>query len=59
MPEPTPNPGKPRGHATRTATLVPGMVRRMLADAQHAREAGKKTAYTFICSAYDEIVRAL
>jgi benzoyl-CoA reductase/2-hydroxyglutaryl-CoA dehydratase subunit BcrC/BadD/HgdB len=58
MPEQAPS-GKPRGHATHTATLVPGLVRQMLSNAQQAREAGKKTAYTFICSAYDEIVRAM
>lgn len=59
MPERESSPGKPRGHATHTATLVPGLVRGMLADAQRAHDEGKQTAYTFIQSAYDEIVRAM
>jgi len=51
--------GKARSHATVTATLVPRMVREMLSAAQRARDEGKQTAYTFIASGYDEIVRAM
>jgi benzoyl-CoA reductase/2-hydroxyglutaryl-CoA dehydratase subunit BcrC/BadD/HgdB len=35
------------------------MGKEMLAAAQRAREEGKKTAYTFIASTYDEIIRAM
>lgn len=35
------------------------MVREMLAAGQRAHDEGKLTAYTFIASAYDEIVRAM
>ncbi len=48
-----------RSHATTTATLVPRMVREMFSAAQNAHDEGKQTAYTFIASAYDEIIRAM
>ncbi|MCX8126998.1 MAG: 2-hydroxyacyl-CoA dehydratase family protein, partial [Dehalococcoidia bacterium] len=51
--------GKSRGHATVAATMVPRMVREMLAAGQRAHDEGKLTAYTFIASAYDEIIRAM
>ena len=54
-----PEAGPGRGHATTTATLVPKMVREMFAAGQRASDEGKQTAYGFIASAYDEIIRAM
>jgi len=51
--------GKSRSHATVAATLIPRMVKDMLAAGQRAHEEGKLTAYTLIASAYDEIIRAM
>ena len=50
---------KSRIHDTTSAVLVSGMVREMFATGQRAHDEGKQTAYTFICSAYDEIIRAM
>ena len=48
-----------RRKSTTTAGKINSMVRAMIADVWKAREAGKPVAYTFINSAYDEIVRAM
>lgn len=52
-------PGKTRRHATLAAAKVPAMVRELMAAPQRAKEEGKKVAYSFINSAYDEIIRAM
>ena len=50
---------KPRTHATEAAARVPRMSRELTLNAQRAKEEGKPVAYTFICCAYDEIIRAM
>ena len=52
-------PRKTRMHATQAAARIPRMVKGMFSEALRAKEEGKKVAYTFICSAYDEIIRAM
>lgn len=50
---------KPRFHATRAAAKIPKIVKEFTKEALSAGEEGKSTAYVFICSSYDEILRAM
>ena len=50
---------KPRRHATEAAGKVPRMARAAITECLQAREEGRPIAYTFICCAYDEIIRAM
>ena len=50
---------KPRGHATEAAAKIPKMVKAAITECLGAREEGKPIAYSFICCAYDEIIRAM
>jgi benzoyl-CoA reductase/2-hydroxyglutaryl-CoA dehydratase subunit BcrC/BadD/HgdB len=50
---------KKRNTATEAAARIPRMVREMINDELQAKADGKPVAYTFICSAYDEIIRAM
>ena len=48
-----------RRTATEAASSIGPMVKAMIGDVLKAKEEGKPIAYTFICSGYDEIVRAM
>ena len=48
-----------RKTATEAAGRIGGMVKSAIGGAAKAKQAGKKTAYTFISSSYDEIIRAM
>src|SRR4030042_1393327 len=48
-----------RKTATEAASRVASMVKGMMTDVRQAKLNGKKIAYTFISSHYDEIIRAM
>jgi len=50
---------KPRRKATEAAGRIPAMVKAAITEGNKAREEGKPTAYCFIYSGYDEIIRAM
>ncbi len=50
---------KKRNTATEAAARVPRMVREMINEELQAKAEGRPIAYTFICSAYDEVIRAM
>jgi benzoyl-CoA reductase/2-hydroxyglutaryl-CoA dehydratase subunit BcrC/BadD/HgdB len=49
----------PRKKATNAASKIPGMVKSLISEAHRAKQEGRPTAYSFICSGYDEIIRAM
>jgi len=57
--EPKPEEKKKRRTATEAASKVGPMVKAAITECLRAKEAGKYTAYTFICCCYDEILRAM
>jgi len=50
---------KKRRTTTQAASKISGMVKAAVGGAIKAKEEGKKTAYSFICCSYDEIIRAM
>ncbi len=54
-----PEEARKRRTVTEAASKIGPMVKAMISDVLRAKEEGKPVAYTFICCAYDEIVRAM
>ena len=50
---------KKRKTATEAAGKISGMVKAAIGGTVKAKQEGKKLAYAFICSSYDEIIRAM
>ena len=57
--EQKPEERKKRRTATEAASKIGPMVKAAITECLRAKEEGKRTAYTFICCCYDEIIRAM